>query len=224
MAAKSPDEFQGSGDFVIGRVIRLLGLADIHCLLRHKWPSPASVRGRSVLSRWGNPRRRRMAWRLVNWAGGGTARRSRRRGNRYRRGHGVGSVRRRAYHRDTFRSRRGKTRGNTLHPLTRGNSPSRMSLPPDPHRYSTVEGHDAVVASIETDGRLHGHVPGHFTGTTASPSGPSCSAAPSSPATGAAGTPGRIRLDPHPDAGAAVNALARLARTKRRRGYQNRAP
>ena len=61
-------------------------------------------------------------------------------------------------------------------------------------------------------------------GTTASPSGPSCSAAPSSPATGAAGTPGRIRLDPHPDAGAAVNALARLARTKRRRGYQNRAP
>jgi len=39
---------------------------------------------------------------------------------------------------------------------------------------------------------------------------------------GRIGTPGRIRLDPHPDAGAAVNALARLARTKRRRGYWDR--
>ncbi len=38
---------------------------------------------------------------------------------------------------------------------------------------------------------------------------------------GRIGTPGRIRLDPHPDAGAALNALARLARTKRRRGYQD---
>ncbi|MGH7117614.1 MAG: hypothetical protein ACREFP_01220 [Acetobacteraceae bacterium] len=33
---------------------------------------------------------------------------------------------------------------------------------------------------------------------------------------------GRIRLDPHPDAGAAALALARLARTKRRRGYRDR--
>lgn len=39
---------------------------------------------------------------------------------------------------------------------------------------------------------------------------------------GRIGTPGRIRLDPHPDAGAAVNALARLARRKRRRGYRDR--
>jgi len=39
---------------------------------------------------------------------------------------------------------------------------------------------------------------------------------------GRIGTPGRIRLDPHPDAGAAVNALARLVRTKRRRGYWDR--
>ena len=37
---------------------------------------------------------------------------------------------------------------------------------------------------------------------------------------GRIGAPGRIRLDPHPDAGAAVNALAQLARAKRRRGYQ----
>ena len=35
------------------------------------------------------------------------------------------------------------------------------------------------------------------------------------------GTPGRIRLDPHPDAGAAVNALGRLARTEHRRGYRD---
>ena len=39
---------------------------------------------------------------------------------------------------------------------------------------------------------------------------------------GRIGTAGRIRLDPHPDAGAASNALARLARAKRRRGYQDR--
>ena len=37
---------------------------------------------------------------------------------------------------------------------------------------------------------------------------------------GRIGTQGRIRLDPHPNAGAAVNALARLARSKRRRGYR----
>jgi len=37
------------------------------------------------------------------------------------------------------------------------------------------------------------------------------------------GTHGRRRLDPHPDPGAAINALARLAETKRRRGYQDRA-
>jgi hypothetical protein len=29
------------------------------------------------------------------------------------------------------------------------------------------------------------------------------------------------RLDLHPDAGVAINALARLARTKRRRGYSD---
>ena len=39
---------------------------------------------------------------------------------------------------------------------------------------------------------------------------------------GRIGTPGRVRLDLHPDAGAAVNALARLVRAKRRRGYQDR--
>lgn len=39
---------------------------------------------------------------------------------------------------------------------------------------------------------------------------------------GRIGTEGRVRLDPHPDAGAALNALARLAGTKRRRGYQDR--
>ena len=33
---------------------------------------------------------------------------------------------------------------------------------------------------------------------------------------------GRVRLDPHTDAGAAIKALARLARAKRRRGYQDR--
>jgi predicted DNA-binding WGR domain protein len=40
---------------------------------------------------------------------------------------------------------------------------------------------------------------------------------------GRIGTEGRRRLDPHPDAGAAINALAGLARQKRRRGYQERA-
>ena len=39
---------------------------------------------------------------------------------------------------------------------------------------------------------------------------------------GRIGTEGRRRLDPYPDAGAAVNALARLMRAKRRRGYQYR--
>ena len=33
---------------------------------------------------------------------------------------------------------------------------------------------------------------------------------------------GRRRLDPHPDPGAAIDALARLAGRKRRRGYQER--
>ena len=40
---------------------------------------------------------------------------------------------------------------------------------------------------------------------------------------GRIGTEGRRRLDPHPDPGAALNALAELAGTKRRRGYQDRA-
>ncbi len=39
---------------------------------------------------------------------------------------------------------------------------------------------------------------------------------------GRIGTAGRRRLDPHPDPGAAINALARLAAQKRRRGYGNR--
>jgi predicted DNA-binding WGR domain protein len=39
---------------------------------------------------------------------------------------------------------------------------------------------------------------------------------------GRLGTPGRRCLDPHPDPGAAINALARLLRAKRRRGYQER--
>lgn len=39
---------------------------------------------------------------------------------------------------------------------------------------------------------------------------------------GRIGTPGRVRLDPHPDAGAACNALARLLRAKRHRGYHDR--
>ncbi len=37
------------------------------------------------------------------------------------------------------------------------------------------------------------------------------------------GTEGRRRLDPHPDPGAAINALAVLLRIKRRRGYQDRS-
>ncbi len=36
---------------------------------------------------------------------------------------------------------------------------------------------------------------------------------------GRIGTQGRMRLDPHTDAGAAVNALAVIARSKTRRGY-----
>jgi predicted DNA-binding WGR domain protein len=36
---------------------------------------------------------------------------------------------------------------------------------------------------------------------------------------GRIGTPGRQRRDPHPDAGSALNALAKLARAKRRCGY-----
>jgi predicted DNA-binding WGR domain protein len=40
---------------------------------------------------------------------------------------------------------------------------------------------------------------------------------------GRIGTHGRRRLDPYPDPGAAINALARLLRAKRRRGYQDRA-
>jgi predicted DNA-binding WGR domain protein len=39
---------------------------------------------------------------------------------------------------------------------------------------------------------------------------------------GRIGTQGRRRLDPHPDPGAAINALAHLLRAKRRRGYQDR--
>ncbi len=40
---------------------------------------------------------------------------------------------------------------------------------------------------------------------------------------GRIGTQGRRRLDPHPDAGAAVNALAAMLHAKRRRGYQDRS-
>jgi predicted DNA-binding WGR domain protein len=39
---------------------------------------------------------------------------------------------------------------------------------------------------------------------------------------GRIGTEGRRRLDPHPDPSAAINALAHLARRKRRRGYRDR--
>ena len=39
---------------------------------------------------------------------------------------------------------------------------------------------------------------------------------------GRLGTQGRRRLDPHPDPGAARNALAQLRDSKRRRGYQDR--
>jgi predicted DNA-binding WGR domain protein len=41
---------------------------------------------------------------------------------------------------------------------------------------------------------------------------------------GRIGTEGRRRLDLHADPGSAYNALAALARSKRRRGYQDRAP
>jgi predicted DNA-binding WGR domain protein len=40
---------------------------------------------------------------------------------------------------------------------------------------------------------------------------------------GRIGTQGRVRLDPHPDAGAAINALVRLAHAKRRRGYRDQS-
>ena len=39
---------------------------------------------------------------------------------------------------------------------------------------------------------------------------------------GRIGTKGRHRFDPHPDPGAAINALARLAHARRRRGYRDR--
>jgi predicted DNA-binding WGR domain protein len=38
---------------------------------------------------------------------------------------------------------------------------------------------------------------------------------------GRIGRQGRVRLDPHADAGAALNALARLVRNQRRRGYRD---
>ncbi len=40
---------------------------------------------------------------------------------------------------------------------------------------------------------------------------------------GRIGTPGRQRREPHPDPGAAINALARTLHAKRRLGYQDRA-
>ena len=40
---------------------------------------------------------------------------------------------------------------------------------------------------------------------------------------GRIGTEGRRRMDPYPDAGSALNALAQIARAKTRRGYQARA-
>ena len=39
---------------------------------------------------------------------------------------------------------------------------------------------------------------------------------------GRIGTEGHRRLDPHPDPGAALNALARILRAKRGRGYDDR--
>ena len=39
---------------------------------------------------------------------------------------------------------------------------------------------------------------------------------------GRIGTEGHRRLDPHPDPGAASNALFHILRAKRRRGYQDR--
>ena len=41
---------------------------------------------------------------------------------------------------------------------------------------------------------------------------------------GRIGSEGHRRLDAHPDAGAAQNALAVLVQAKRRRGYQDRTP
>jgi len=38
---------------------------------------------------------------------------------------------------------------------------------------------------------------------------------------GRIGTAGRRRLDPHPDPGAAINALARILHAKRHRGYRD---
>ncbi|MGH7039006.1 MAG: WGR domain-containing protein [Stellaceae bacterium] len=38
---------------------------------------------------------------------------------------------------------------------------------------------------------------------------------------GRIGAGGHLRLDPYPDPGAALNALARLTRGKRRRGYRD---
>jgi len=43
--------------------------------------------------------------------------------------------------------------------------------PAEPRRYRTVEGHEAVVTSIGTDGRLHGYAPGQFTATWWHPDG-----------------------------------------------------
>ncbi|MDA8249145.1 MAG: WGR domain-containing protein [Rhodospirillales bacterium] len=40
---------------------------------------------------------------------------------------------------------------------------------------------------------------------------------------GRIGTAGHRRLDPYPDPGAALNALARIADAKRRRGYRDRS-
>ena len=40
---------------------------------------------------------------------------------------------------------------------------------------------------------------------------------------GRIGPEGPRRLDPHPDLGAAINALCDILRAKRRRGYQDRA-
>jgi predicted DNA-binding WGR domain protein len=39
---------------------------------------------------------------------------------------------------------------------------------------------------------------------------------------GRIGTEGHRRLDPHPDPGSAINALADILSAKRRRGYQDR--
>ena len=44
------------------------------------------------------------------------------------------------------------------------------------------------------------------------------------PQWGRIGTEGRRRLDPYPDVGAALNALAAIERAKRKRGYITRSP